>query len=769
MEKDIKTKFQLYTNQRASKIKIKFLSDEAIIDWGSRILPDGTIVGEITFPGTINYKTKKPVPGGLLCETVFGPRAANACACGELTRVLQRRRINGPEPGKWVCPICQVQWGDPLIRRYQIGYIRLVSTVIHPWILYGTPNYLSLLLEIKRSDLQEIAWCNKEILVPISGKSQSRLVYSQGYKPTLPKSKISKSEEQILIPIGLSESENKKEIIRSLSILDTVLNLSHKTSNINSKKSKRIYAKNKNYSESINPITDNFYGNNIGTSIVPITGGKAIRNLLNQICLESEEVILKQKIRGIYTELRGYGSPGFFETQQIFSKEPEKFPPLEKLFQNLQINVRRLRLIQHLTYQIKDLDLFTISILPVLPPVLRPVLELPNGAIAISDLNTLYRHLLVRNRLTTKHQTDTNGTLDLSAFLIQEAVDRLFNNSKAPRPKYPPGDISPWAKNIKTPNPPLKSLTDGLKGKQGRFRQHLLGKRIDYSGRSVITSGPNLKLNQCGIPLEIAIELFQPWLLSYICGGSSNRQIKLVGSFRQAKYLLYNSPTIIWHLLEFFLNEQVVLLNRAPTLHRFGIQAFEPVLVPGRAITLHPLVCPAFNADFDGDQMAVDVPLSLETYSEARIILLAAQNFLTPSTGSPIISLSQDMVLGCYYLTSHPQIAIENYKGSNNIYSKTNSFFFSIEEVTILYHRNQISLHNSIWLRWKNPFISWESKNGPIEVRIGFNGSRVEIYNECQRYYDCWGNLVDQYIKTTAGRAILNQATLPLLPLYRQH
>jgi DNA-directed RNA polymerase subunit beta' len=428
-----------------------------------------------------------------------------------------------------------------------------------------------------------------------------------------------------------------------------------------------------------------------------------------------------------------------------------------------------LRLIQHLTYQIKDLDLFTISILPVLPPVLRPVLELPNGAIAISDLNTLYRHLLVRNRLTTKHQTDTNGTLDLSAFLIQEAVDRLFDNSKAPRPKYPPGDISPWAKNIKTPNPPLKSLTDGLKGKQGRFRQHLLGKRIDYSGRSVITSGPNLKLNQCGIPLEIAIELFQPWLLSYICGGSSNRQIKLVGSFRQAKYLLYNSPTIIWHLLEFFLNEQVVLLNRAPTLHRFGIQAFEPVLVPGRAITLHPLVCPAFNADFDGDQMAVHVPLSLETYSEARIILLAAQNFLTPSTGSPIISLSQDMVLGCYYLTSNPQIATENYKGSNNIYSKTNSFFFSIEEVTILYHRNQISLHNSIWLRWKNPFISWESKNGPIEVRIGFNGSRVEIYNECQRYYDCWGNLVDQYIKTTAGRAILNQATLPLLPLYRQH
>ena len=769
MEKDIKTKFQLYTNQRASKIKIKFLSDEAIIAWGSRILPDGTIVGEITFPGTINYKTKKPVPGGLLCETVFGPRAANACACGELTRVLQRRRINGPEPGKWVCPICQVQWGDPLIRRYQIGYIRLVSTVIHPWILYGTPNYLSLLLEIKRSDLQEIAWCNKEILVPISGKSQSRLVYSQGYKPTLPKSKISKSEEQILIPIGLSESENKKEIIRSLSMLDTVLNLSHKTSNIKGEKSKRIYSKNKNYSQSINPINDNFYGNNIGTSIVPITGGKAIRNLLNQICLESEEVILKQKIRGIYKELRQYGSPGFFETQQIFSKESEKFPPLEKLFQNLQINVRRLRLIQHLTYQIKDLDLFTISILPVLPPVLRPVLELPNGAIAISDLNTLYRHLLVRNRLTTKHQTDTNGTLDLSAFLIQEAVDRLFDNNKAPRPKYPPGDISPWAKNIKTPNPPLKSLTDGLKGKQGRFRQHLLGKRIDYSGRSVITSGPNLKLNQCGIPLEIAIELFQPWLLSYICGGSSNRQIKLVGSFRQAKYLLYNSPTIIWHLLEFFLNEQVVLLNRAPTLHRFGIQAFEPVLVPGRAITLHPLVCPAFNADFDGDQMAVHVPLSLETYSEARIILLAAQNFLTPSTGSPIISLSQDMVLGCYYLTSNPQIVIENYKVSNKIYSETSSFFFSIEEVTILYHRNQISLHSSIWLRWKNAFISWDSKNSPIEVRIGFNGSRVEIYDECQRYYDCWGNLVDQYIKTTAGRAILNQATLPLLPLYRQH
>ena len=770
MDKGVKKSFNLQTNQHFCKVNIQFPSEEDIISWTNRLLPEtpssnekSVPVGQITFPGTINYKTKVPIPGGLLCEKTFGPQYADSCTCGEVIRVM-RRNAEGkkPEHGRWTCPICGGQWGDPRLRRYQMGYIKLRRTVVHPWVLYSTPNYLALLMKVRRTDIQQLAWCNTVISLPFAAYNQSKsYLYSNSGRwsqnmASWDNFKITEFDtEKKLVPIGVS---GNSDLFKSL----------------NGVKMPPVLETNKSYGQ----ISKNFYSNhspsptNLPTYsesrqdmlFVPCTGGTAVRSLLESLNLFQEEQSSVNVVTYIHNLLNwSYGITGFSDAQMRLSDArliDEQITNIENLLSSWQYHSRRLRLIRHLIQNKASLSGLTISLLPVLPPVFRPFLELPNGGMATSDINTLYRHVLVRNlKLSTMGY---NGAPDLDAFLLQESIDRLFDNTKAPRPMYPRNDLSPWAKCIKIPKPPLKSLSDGLKGKQGRFRQHLLGKRVDYSGRSVITSGPELQLTQCGVPLEMAVELFQSWLLAYLCGGAPGRQTRLVGSLRQAKHILQHYPNSIWHLVEFFLSEQGGLLNRAPTLHRFGIQAFEPVLVPGRAILLHPLVCPAFNADFDGDQMALHVPVSLETHTEARIILLAAQNFLTPSTGEPILSLSQDMILGCYYLTSDPQNFTSHYGRRCAPVFRSEILFGSLEEVSLMYYRGVISLHSWVWIRWKQPFTSWLTKEEPIEVRIGARGSRIEIYRQCQCHYNRWGVLVDQYLQTTVGRVLLNQVIMPV-------
>jgi DNA-directed RNA polymerase subunit beta' len=291
-------------------------------------------------------------------------------------------------------------------------------------------------------------------------------------------------------------------------------------------------------------------------------------------------------------------------------------------------------------------------------------------------------------------------------------------------------------------------LSDMLKGKQGRFRQNLLGKRVDYSGRSVIVVGPSLRMNQCGLPKEMAIELFQPFVI--------HKLIKrgIVNNIKAAKKLIQSNDPQIWDVLEEVIDGHPVLLNRAPTLHRLGIQAFEPILVEGRAIQLHPLVCPAFNADFDGDQMAVHVPLSLESQAEARLLMLATNNVLSPATGTPIITPSQDMVLGCYYLTAdNPQQPLNGER-----------YFSSLEDALIAYDRGAVDLHAKVWVRYNGPMeLGKGEKESEPEVTEEPGGIRLKITNYRRIREDLEGNILSQYIRTTPGRIIFNKIVQEVL------
>ena len=399
--------------------------------------------------------------------------------------------------------------------------------------------------------------------------------------------------------------------------------------------------------------------------------------------------------------------------------------------------IQRIRILENLVGTGSSPAWMILTILPVIPPALRPMIQLEGGRFATSDLNELYRRIITRNnRLLRLLEIDAPQLIIRNEKrLLQEAVDTLIDNGKR-------GKIA-----LSANNRPLKSLSDIIKGKHGRFRQNLLGKRVDYSGRSVIVVGPSLKLNQCGLPYEMAIELFQPFIIRELInqGLASNMKI--------AKNLIQENESITNPVLEKVLMNHPIFLNRAPTLHRLGIQAFEPILVQGRAIKLHPLVCSAFNADFDGDQMAVHLPLSLESQAECYMLMLAPHNFLSPANGEPIVMPSQDMVLGCYYLTVNN---IQGLLGSNH-------YFANLEDVMLAYNQNKIEIHSSIWIRIKkeNP-----SKSDLIKQTKLNDNSIIEYYEDLQVRRHENGEIIVQYLKTTTGRVILNytiQKTLNFL------
>lgn len=370
-----------------------------------------------------------------------------------------------------------------------------------------------------------------------------------------------------------------------------------------------------------------------------------------------------------------------------------------------------------------------LSILPVIPPALRPMVQLEGGRFATSDLNELYRRVITRNnrlaRLLSAYAPDI--VVRSEKRMIQEAVDALIDNGKR------------GPKTVDLNNRPLKSLADTVEGKQGRFRQNLLGKRVDYSGRSVIVVGPHLDLNQCGLPYEMALELFYPFIVHELIHKG------LAGTIRNAKKIIHTNDSFLWDLVDDIIQGHPILLNRAPTLHRLGIQAFEPILVQGRAIQLHPLVCPAFNADFDGDQMAVHIPLSLEAQTEARILMLAPNNFLSPATGDPIIQPTQDMLLGCYYLSVHNQ---PGGKASNH-------YFASFEDVVFAYDQKQLALHSSVWVRCSTNYGLVENLE-PIKVLNLKDKTSLKLYQDVQIKESMHGELITQYVRTTPGRIIFN-------------
>jgi len=391
--------------------------------------------------------------------------------------------------------------------------------------------------------------------------------------------------------------------------------------------------------------------------------------------------------------------------------------------------MRRIRVLESFQLTGSSLTWMILSILPVIPPGLRPMIQLESGQFATSDLNDLYRKVIMRNnRLEKMYELDAPDIVIRSEKrLLQEAVDTLIDNGRR------------GEKIVDINNKPVKSLSDAIEGKQGRFRQNLLGKRVDYSGRSVITVGPMLKLNQCGLPYEMAVELFQPFIIYELI------EKGIVGSIRTARKVISEDKQLIWGLLEKILDSHPIFLNRAPTLHRFGVQAFEPVLINERSILLHPLVCPPFNADFDGDQMAVHIPLSLEAKAEAISLLFAPCNFLSPATGSPIITPTQDMLLGCFYLTTNN---LPGLKGSSH-------YFTNFEDVLIAYENKLLDLHSLIWVRYKGLIEDDNSK--PIKIIQMDENSRLLIYSEKQIKEDKNQKVIATYIRTTPGRIIFNK------------
>jgi DNA-directed RNA polymerase subunit beta' len=427
-------------------------------------------------------------------------------------------------------------------------------------------------------------------------------------------------------------------------------------------------------------------------------GAEAIKTLLNRIDLEQESKELRLLISCV--------------------RESDR----EKL-------IKRLRVIDQFRASGSEPAWMVLDIIPVLPPDLRPMVQLDGGRFATSDLNDLYRRVINRNNRLARLQEILAPELIIrnEKRMLQEAVDALIDNGKRGRAVFGLN------------NRPLKSLSDIIEGKQGRFRQNLLGKRVDYSGRSVIIVGPELKLNQCGLPREMAIELFQPFVIHRLIYEG------LVNNIKAAKNIIQSNEILAWEILEQVMMGHPILLNRAPTLHRLGIQSFEPILVEGRAIKLHPLVCPAFNADFDGDQMAVHIPLCLEAQTEARMLMLAPNNFLSPATGEPILTPSQDMVLGFYYLTA------------NNPTQQTphDQYFYNFEDVIKAYHQSLIHLHTFVWVRY-NDITEELDKSSFIKKVVG--EQIFYLSDEQQIKTDLEGTTITKYIKTSPGRILLNKS-----------
>ena len=609
-------------------VKINLASPQRIKKWGERALPNGQIVGEVTKPETINYRTLKPEMDGLFCERIFGPIKDWECHCGKYKRV----RYKGI-----VCERCGVEVVESKVRRHRMGYVQLAAPVTHVWYLKSLPSYIAILLDIPLKDVEQI-------------------VYFNSYVVTRPGNCASLKYKQLL-----SEDE----------WIDIEDQLYQEQSDI--------------------------YGVEVGI------GAEAVQKLLKDIDLEVEAESLREEV--------------------LLSKGTKK----DKA-------IKRLRIIDNFIATRSDPSWMILTILPVIPPDLRPMVQLDGGRFATSDLNDLYRRVLNRNNRLIRLQEILAPEIIIrnEKRMLQESVDALIDNGKR-------GKVVVGANNR-----PLKSLSDIIEGKQGRFRQNLLGKRVDYSGRSVIVVGPQLQLNQCGLPREMALELFQPFVIHRLIHQG------LVNNIKAAKKLIQKNESIVWNVLEDVIQGHPVLLNRAPTLHRLGIQAFEPILVEGRAIKLHPLVCPAFNADFDGDQMAVHIPLSLEAQAEARLLMLAPYNFLSPATGEPIIMPSQDMVLGCYYLTA------ENPTKQN----KQAYYFSNLEDALLVYDSNKIPLHSYIWVRFDGVIDSYSKL---LNIKKEDDGSEMHIFEDQIIKKDHTGETIVQYLLTTPGRILLNKVLLDSL------
>jgi DNA-directed RNA polymerase subunit beta' len=672
-------------------IKIKLASPFRILQWANRKLPNGQFVGEVQKSETINYRTFKPEMDGLFCERIFGPSKSLECACGKYKRV----RYEG-----LICERCGVELTESRVRRHRMGYINLIYPVTHVWYINSRPNFMALLLEVEEYEkqLNTTYTLHSEKCKKCEGLKLTTSTIVDLWDERIKRIKLASlayfiAEDEISF-YGLHWDLQQYRRSRELGYSAYPLKPYPKPQN-------RRY----NTPKYLLRTTPNF-----------LIGAPLIKRELEKLNLKSEIFRMRSFIL-VCTKVLNKEKPIYDDESRWFRKWEQ-----QRIYKIREQSIKRIRILENLIGTGSSPAWMILTILPVIPPALRPMIQLEGGRFATSDLNELYRRIITRNnRLLRLLEIDAPQLIIRNEKrLLQEAVDTLIDNGKR-------GKIA-----LSANNRPLKSLSDIIKGKHGRFRQNLLGKRVDYSGRSVIVVGPSLKLNQCGLPYEMAVELFQPFIIRELInqGLASNMKI--------AKNLIQQNESIIDPVLEKVIKNHPIFLNRAPTLHRLGIQAFEPVLVQGRAIKLHPLVCSAFNADFDGDQMAVHIPLSLEAQAECYMLMLAPYNFLSPANGDPIIMPSQDMVLGCYYLTLNN---VKGLLGSNHYFAN------------LAYNQNNIEIHTSIWVRILEKSLVMSNLIKIVKLP---DNTVIEYYENEQIRKTKDGEIIVQYLQMTTGRAILN-------------
>ena len=629
--------------------------------------------GEVKKPETINYRTLRPEKDGLFCEKIFGPTRDWECYCGKYKRV----RFKGI-----VCERCGVEVTRSKVRRERMGHIELSAPVVHIWYLRGTRSWLAYLLaglepkeELKAKQLEKVIYFAAYLVTSVDADKRHADLENLEREVVEEREAIEKDLE---IAIDRRFKELEDEAARSEAEgadarkLRTVAD--KEVAMLRERAQQELDVLNRTWDEfkSLHPrliIDDDLLWRELtyrfGEYFEGGTGADAIKQMIDQIDFDEEEIKLRDAI--------DHTSSG---------RKPLSAQRRQKAIKRLKIVASFNQRDEH-GRRLNDPKAMILDVVPVIPPELRPMVQLDGGRFATSDLNDLYRRVINRNNRLKR-------LLDLGApeiivnnekRMLQEAVDALFDNGRRGRPVTGPG------------NRPLKSLSDMLKGKQGRFRQNLLGKRVDYSGRSVIVAGPTLKLHQCGLPKLMALELFKPFVMKRLV------DLELAQNIKSAKRMVERRRSQVWDVLEDVIKEHPVLLNRAPTLHRLGIQAFEPILVEGKALQIHPLVCTAFNADFDGDQMAIHVPLSAEAQAEARVLMLSANNILSPASGRPIVTPSQDLIIGGYYLTETQPGAV----GEGRI-------FRNLWEVLRAMDEGGLHLHSLIKVRRHETLMGVESK-----------------------------------------------------------
>jgi DNA-directed RNA polymerase subunit beta' len=616
--------------------------------------------GEVKKPETINYRTLKPEKDGLFCEKIFGPTRDWECYCGKYKRV----RFKGI-----ICERCGVEVTRAKVRRERMGHIELAAPVTHIWYFKGVPSRLGYLLDLAPKDLEKVIYFAAYMITWVDIDERHKQLPSLENQLGVEKKQIAKRRDsdidtrakKLEADLAELEAEGAKSDIR------------RKVRESGEREMAAIRRRADAEIDRLDRVFDRFKS-------------------LKVQDLEGDEMLFRE-MRDRYGRWfdGGMGAAAIQKRLQTFDLEAESVILRDIITngkgQKKTRALKRLKVVQAFLSTTNSPSGMVLDAVPVIPPDLRPMVQLDGGRFATSDLNDLYRRVINRNNRLKR-------LLDLGApeiivnnekRMLQEAVDALFDNGRRGRPVTGPG------------NRALKSLSDMLKGKQGRFRQNLLGKRVDYSGRSVIVVGPQLKLHQCGLPKQMALELFKPFVMKRLVDLNHAQNIK------SAKRMVERSRPVVWDVLEEVISEHPVLLNRAPTLHRLGIQAFEPQLIEGKAIQIHPLVCTAFNADFDGDQMAVHVPLSAEAQAEARVLMLSSNNILSPANGRPITTPTQDMVLGIYFLTTGAVGAL----GEGRAFS-------SIAEGIMAFDAKSLSLQAEVKIRISDglPPENWEAPEG---------------------------------------------------------